>query len=282
MILCLDVGNSQIYGGVFEGDKIKVRFRKISKTGASSDELGLFLKSVLRENDIEPKNITQIAICSVVPEIVHSLKNCCQKYFKINPFILQAGAKTGLKLKYKNPLELGADRIANAIGATHLYPGKNLIVIDFGTATTFCAINKDKEYLGGLILPGLRLSMEALESKTSRLPAVEIIAPREVVGRSTVENIQAGLYYGHLAIIKEVSRQIQEDYLEDSRALVIGTGGFSRLFEKEKVFDALLPDLIHVGMLQALRMNTVGANNANHDAEIKNTPSYRHRRELEL
>ncbi|HEX4924912.1 MAG TPA: type III pantothenate kinase, partial [Bdellovibrionales bacterium] len=205
MILALDVGNSQIYGGVFDGDKIKVRFRKISKTGASSDELGLFLRTVLRENGIDPEKIRQVAICSVVPDLVHSLKNCCQKYFKINPFILQAGIKTGLKIKYKNPLELGADRIANAIGATLLYPGRNLIVIDFGTATTFCAINRDKEYLGGLIHPGLRLSMEALESKTSRLPAVEIIAPKEVVGRSTVENIQAGLYYGHLAIIKDIS-----------------------------------------------------------------------------
>ncbi len=256
MILCLDVGNSQIYGGVFDGDKAKVHFRKISKTGASSDELGLFLKSVLRENGIEPEKIRQIAICSVVPDLVHSLKNCCQKYFKINPFILQAGAKTGLKIKYKNPLELGADRIANSIAATHLYPEKNLIVIDFGTATTFCAITKNKEYLGGLIMPGLRLSMEALESKTARLPAVEIIAPKEVVGRSTVENIQAGLYFGHLAMIKDISQRIRKDYLQDDHALVIGTGGFSRLFEKEKVFDAHLPDLILVGLLQALRMNT--------------------------
>jgi type III pantothenate kinase len=282
MILCLDVGNSQIYGGVFDGDKINVRFRKISKTGASSDELGLFLRTVLRENGIDPENIKQIAICSVVPDIVHSLKNCCQKYFKINPFILAAGAKTGLKIKYKNPLELGADRIANAIGATLLYPKKNLIVIDFGTATTFCAINREKEYLGGLIMPGLRLSMEALESKTSRLPAVEIIAPKELVGRSTVENIQAGLYYGNLAIIKDISRRIREDYLNDEKAMVIGTGGFSRLFEKEKVFDALLPDLILIGMKHALKLNSAAASQDGYFGEPKNSSNDRYGRGLEL
>jgi type III pantothenate kinase len=282
VILALDVGNSQIYGGVFDGEKIKVRFRKISKTGASSDELGLFLKNVLRENGIDPAKITQVAICSVVPDIVHSLKNCCQKYFKINPFILQAGAKTGLKIKYKNPLELGADRIANAIGGTLLYPGKNLIVIDFGTATTFCAITREKEYLGGLIHPGLRLSMEALESKTSRLPAVEIVAAKEVVGRSTVENIQAGLYFGHLSLIKEISRMIKSDYLCDEKAMVLGTGGFSRLFEKEKVFDALLPDLILVGLHQALKMNVSSTDHESREVEVRHSSSYRNRRELEL
>ena len=130
MILALDVGNSQIFGGVIDHDDIKLRFRKTSKSGSSSDEIGVFLRSVLRENEIDPSNIRQITMCSVVPDVVHSLKNACKKYFNINPFILEPGVKTGLKIGYRNPVEVGADRIANAIAVTHLYPKKDLIVID--------------------------------------------------------------------------------------------------------------------------------------------------------
>ena len=256
MILTLDVGNSQLYGGVFENDKLRLQFRKSSKQGNSSDEIGLFLKSVLRENDINPAAIKQISMCSVVPDVIHSIRNACRKYFEINPFVLQAGTKTGLKIKYRNPLEVGADRIANAVAATHMFPGKNLIIIDLGTATTFCAITADKDYLGGIILPGLRISMEALDSKTAKLPSVEIVAPEELVGRSTVESIQSGLFFGNLAILQELSRRIKTENLKDPSTLVIGTGGFARLFEKEKIFDVLLPELVLEGLKQSLKMNS--------------------------
>jgi type III pantothenate kinase len=255
MILTLDVGNSQIFGGVFSEDKLLLQFRKTSKGGASSDEMGIFLRSVLRENDVEPKNIKKISVCSVVPDLVHSIKNCCKKYFAINPFMLQSGVKTGLKIKYRNPVEVGADRIANAIGALHLYPGKNLVICDFGTATTYCAVSADKDYFGGLIVPGLRLSMEALEAQTAKLPAVEIVVAKEVVGRSTVESIQAGLFFGNLAMVKEISSRIKKEYFDGKNTIVIGTGGFSRLFEKEKAFDVIVPDLVLTGLKQSLQMN---------------------------
>ncbi|MBS1982859.1 MAG: type III pantothenate kinase [Bdellovibrionales bacterium] len=255
MILTLDIGNSQIHGGVFENETLRLQFRKTSKQGTSSDELGLFLRSVLRENGLQPEKISQIALCSVVPDIVHSLKNACKKYFNINPFILQAGTRTGLKIKYRNPIEVGSDRIANAIAATNMFPEKNLIIVDFGTATTFCVVTKDKDYLGGLILPGLRISMEALVSKTAKLPSVEIVAPQEIVGRSTVESIQSGLYFSNLCTLKEISRLIRQDTLKDDKALLVGTGGFSRLFERESVFDALVPELVLIGLHQALKMN---------------------------
>jgi type III pantothenate kinase len=255
MILALDVGNSQIYAGVFEGDKILIQIRKSSKHATSSDELGLFLTSALRENGVDPGSIRQVALCSVVPDILHSLKNACKKYFDLNPFILQAGSRTGLRIKYRNPLEVGSDRIANAIAATHLYPDKNLIVADFGTATTYCAITADKDYLGGLIMPGLRTSMEALESMTAKLPAVEIIAPDELVGRSTVENIQSGLYYGNLFAHRGICEHIKRESLCDPKALVVGTGGFSRMYEKEGVFDVLVPELVLIGLNLALKMN---------------------------
>jgi type III pantothenate kinase len=259
MILTLDVGNSQIFGGVFDQRKLTISFRKTSRPPTSSDELGLFLRSVLRENGGDPSGVEQVALCSVVPEIIYSLRSCCRKYFGLDPFILQAGAKTGLKIRYRNPLEVGPDRIANAIGATHLYPGRNLIIVDFGTATTFDVVRGSRDYLGGIILPGLRIAMEALEKNTARLPTVEIVPPTELIGRSTVECIQSGLYFGNRAMVKELTCEIRDQAFGGEPAVVVGTGGFSRLFEREKVFDALLPDLVLVGLERALSLNEGGS-----------------------
>lgn len=257
MILALDVGNSQIFGGVYDSnDNLKLRFRKTSKTGASSDEIGIFLRSVLRENQMDPSQVQQIALCSVVPDVVYSIKNACKKYFNINPFVLQAGVKTGLKINYRNPLEVGADRIANAIAATQMYAKKNLIIVDLGTATTFCAVSKNKDYLGGSIVAGLRLNMESLESQTAKLPSVEIISMKEALGRSTVESLQSGLYFGHLGTIREISKRISEECFDGEKPFIIGTGGFASLFEKEKVFDMIQPDLVLQGLLISLKMNT--------------------------
>ena len=256
MVLCLDVGNSQIYGGVFNEGKILLRFRRNSKTGASSDEIGIFLRSVLRENDIDPKLVKHIAICTVVPEVLHSLKNACMKYFKSNPFVLQAGVKTGLKIRYKNPLEVGADRIANAIAGSQLYPQQNLIIIDFGTATTFCAVSAEKEYLGGVIIAGLRNSVEALEERTSKLPSVEIIRPTECLAKTTVDSIQSGLYYGTLGQVKEIEARITQEGFAGVRPKVIGTGGFASLFAKAEIFDEENSDLVLNGLFMALKMNT--------------------------
>jgi type III pantothenate kinase len=255
MILALDVGNSQIYGGVFEKQNVQFRFRKTSKTGSSSDEFGIFLRSVLRENDIDPSLITQIGICSVVPEVVYSLRRACEKYFDITPFFLQAGVKTGLKVKYHNPLEVGADRIANAIAAVQIYPKKDLVIVDLGTATTFCAVSAEKEYLGGTIIAGLRLCRDALEQRTAKLPSVEILSSQRALGQSTVESIQSGLYYGHLGQIKEISARLAQECFGGSKPWVIGTGGFSNLFDKEKVFNEVQPDLVLKGLLTALEMN---------------------------
>ncbi len=255
MILTLDVGNSQIYGGIFKNDSLIQQFRKSSKQGCSSDEIGLFLKQVVLEHDIQPSDIHEIAICSVVPDMIHSVGSACLKYFKIQPFLLRAGAKTGLKIRYRNPLEVGADRIANAIAATTLFPGQNLIIVDFGTATTFCAISKDKDYLGGIILPGLRLAMEALESKTAQLPAVQIRKTNVSIGRSTTESIQSGLYFGALHQVKGLVLQIKDEGFNGADCTVIGTGGFSRLFDDEKLFDQIIPELVHLGLRDALNIN---------------------------
>ena len=179
MILAVDVGNSQIFCGVFDGEELKTTFRRTSTIRASSDEFGMFFRAILRENGVDPELIDMVGICSVVPDAVHSLRNCFRKYFRVEPFLLQPGAKTGLKIRYRNPLEVGADKIANAIGALGRFPGRHLLIVDFGTATTLCAVTKDKEYLGGIIMPGIHISMVALDSQTARLPEVEIVRPSE-------------------------------------------------------------------------------------------------------
>lgn len=255
MILTLDVGNSQIYGGVFAGEELRLTFRRSSKYTASSDETGIFLRAALRENGIDPSQIDKIGLCSVVPDAVYSLRGGCNKYFGLEPFILQAGAKTGLKIRYRNPVEVGADRIANSIAATHMYPNTNLIIIDFGTATTFDAVTKEREYLGGSIVAGIKLCMEALEEKTAKLPAVEIVPAAQALGRSTIESIQSGLYFGNLGAVREICARLQDECFGGEKPTVIGTGGFSHLYERERLFHALHPELVLRGVLQALGMN---------------------------
>ncbi len=255
MILCLDVGNSQLYCGVYQGERLVSQFRRTSSARASSDELGVFLLAALRENGIDPRKVTQIALSSVVPDMLYSLRSCCQKYFHLEPMVLRPGTRTGLKILYKDPKEVGADRIADAIGARKLYPNRNLIVVDFGTATTLTAITKDGEFLGGNILPGVRLALEALVEKTAKLPSVEIVPAENAIGRSTVESIQNGLYWSNVGMVKELVRRMTDEAFPDEAPLVIGTGGFSHLFDSEELFDAVVPDLILVGLREALRQN---------------------------
>lgn len=255
MLLTLDVGNSQIFGGVYDGEDLKMTFRRTSSIRASSDEFATFFRATLRENAVDPENIRMAAICSVVPDAVHSLRNCFRKYFRFEPFLLQPGVKTGLKIRYRNPLEVGADKIANAVGAVARFPGRNLLIVDFGTATTLCAVTKEKEYLGGIITPGINISMAALESGTARLPAVEIVRPAEVLGRSTVESIQSGLYYGTLASVRWLAEAVTKAHFAAAPPVVVGTGGFGRLFEAEGLFDEFVPELALAGLRRAVELS---------------------------
>lgn len=255
MILALDAGNSQIYCGVFDEFELKTQFRHASTSRSSSDEIGVFLRGALRENNVDPEQIETIAISSVVPELNYSLRSCCQKYFNIEPMIMRPGIKTGLKIGYKDPKEVGSDRIADAIGAVKLFPDRNLIVVDFGTATTVCAISKDRTFLGGNIMPGVRLAMEALEAKTAKLPSVEIKPTRSAIGKTTVDSIQSGLYWSNVGMVRELSKRITEEVFADESPLIIATGGFAHLFDRESLFDHVVSDLILTGLLEALRLN---------------------------
>ena len=174
MLLCLDVGNTHILGGVFNEGNLIARFRYATNLIGTADQLGIFLIHFLRANRIDPEKIKATVVGSVVPGYDYTIKHTISLYLHAAYFRLEPEAKTGLIIKYKNPNEVGADRIANAIGAVHAYPKQNIIIVDLGTATTLCAITKNSEYLGGAILPGIRLGMESLKNHTAKLMEVNI------------------------------------------------------------------------------------------------------------
>jgi type III pantothenate kinase len=254
MLLCLDIGNSQLHGGVF-APGLRLQFRKTTHPLGSSDEFGVFFTAVLRENGLDPRAVNRIAICSVVPPALYPIRSACLKYFRTEPFVLQAGVKTGLKVKYRNPHEVGADRIAGAIGATLLRPASNAIVVDCGTATTFDVVTSAGDYLGGAILPGIGISIETLAGRTAKLPTVEITRPLTALGRSTIESIQSGVYHGHAGAIRRLVDELSREVFAGARPAVIGTGGFARLLEPEKLFDEIVPELVLLGLRHAEELN---------------------------
>ena len=255
MNLCIDVGNSRIYCGIFDDETVISRFRKTTDRGVSSDELGLFLRQAIREQGNNPDDVMSIGFCSVVPDLNHALVSACDTYFGLQPFVLRAGVKTGLKIRYKNQAEVGADRIADAIGAVNRFPSTNLVILDFGTATTVEAVNAKNEYLGGSILPGVRIGMLSLEANTARLPKVEILRPERACGRSTAESIQSGIYWGHIGMVKELRDRIHRECFREETATVIATGGFAELFQDTGLFDGIYPDLTLEGIRIAQKVN---------------------------
>lgn len=254
MLLCLDIGNSQLHGGVFDSG-LRLQFRKTTHPLGSSDEFGVFFTAVLRENGVDPRAVKRIAICSVVPTALYPIRSACLKYFQVDPFVLQAGVKTGLKVKYRNPHEVGADRIAGAIAAALRQPGRNLIVVDCGTATTCDVVTATGDYLGGAILPGFGISVETLAGKTAKLPTVEITRPAAALGRSTIESIQSGVYHGHVGAVRQLVKELTREAFGGEKPAVIGTGGFARLLEPENLFDEIVPELVLLGLKHAEELN---------------------------
>lgn len=255
MILCLDIGNTHIFGGLYVEDKLQLQFRYPSSSPSTSDQLGVFFKSVLRENELDSKQIKQIAICSVVPAMNYTIRAAFLKYFSQDPFFLQNTNVSHLKFDYQNPQEVGPDRISNAIGAITRFPNQDIVVIDLGTATTFDAISRNETYLGGLIIPGLYISMKALSENTAKLSAVTITKPNEILGKSTTTNIQSGLYYSHLGAAREIIQRLTTTVYENQPPVVIGTGGFAYLFEDENIFTAIIPELVLHGLYTAVLAN---------------------------
>jgi len=248
MLMCLDVGNTQVHGGIFKDDELLFQFRKNTAYGLSSDELGIFLRGVLRENKVEAKHIEAVSVCSVVPHMDYSLKSAIRRYFTDKMIFVQPGVRSGLRIKYSNPAEVGSDRIVTALAAKQLYPNKELLVVDFGTASTVDAINKEGDYLGGAIFSGPKLMGEALETKTAKLPSVEIIRPQSVCGQSTVESIQSGLYWSTVGAVKELTERFTTEVFNGENPVVVATGGLGKVFSQAKIFDYYHPDLALVGL----------------------------------
>jgi len=248
MILCLDMGNTHLYGGVYDNNVLKLQFRYPSNTASTSDQLGIFFKSVLRENGIVWTDIKKVAICSVVPSLNYSVRAAFFKYFSITPYFLQADNNITINLRHMQ--DLGADRIACAVAAIAAYPNQPLIVIDLGTAITIDAIAANHDYLGGLILPGLAIAMKGLSENTAKLPAVNIVKSQQILGETTTTQIQSGLYYGHLGALREILSQIKATIFPQETPVIVGTGGFSQLFERAGLFTSIIPELVLDGLRQ--------------------------------
>lgn len=255
MILTIDIGNSATNFGIFDGQKLVLQFRRTTDQNSSSDEIGIFMRSVLRENNFDWKQIDRIGCCSVVPSSNYSMASACKKYFDKDALFIQAGIKTGLKLKSSNTKEIGADLIAAAMGAINLFPDQDLIIVDMGTATTLELVSSQKEFIGGSIMPGLKLSVESLAQKTAKLPSVEIAKPEHIGGTNTIEAIQTGLYYGHAGAIKEICSLYQKEIFKGKKPLIIGTGGFSKIFSDYHLFEQIVPELVLYGVKCAVEMN---------------------------
>lgn len=234
-----------------------LQFRHNTNHVGSSDQFATFLLQVLRENEINPKLITKVAIASVVPSVDYSITSAFVKYFKITPLFLQPGIKTGIKISSNNPGEIGADLIAGAVGGVYKYPAKHLLIFDFGTATTVIYITPAAEFVGGAVLPGIRLMMESLQHNTAKLFTVNISAPQQAISKDTRLAIQSGLYYSQIGAAKELIMQITQEYkISRAELVVIGTGGFANLLNTSQVFDEIVPDLLLIGLKQILEFNT--------------------------
>ena len=231
MILGLDVGNTNITAGVFDDDEMVGSFRITTKMPRTSDEYGMLIGNLLEKNQLKVSDIQDAIICSVVPNIMHSLQSAFIKYFNITPIIVEAGIKTGIRVATPNPQQVGADRIVDAVAAYELYGGPAL-VIDFGTATTYDLVDETGSFLGGITAPGIRISAKALWEDAAKLPEIEIKKPANVLGKDTITSMQAGLVFGQIGQTEYLIKRVREEYgIENMK--VVATGGLGRIIANE-------------------------------------------------
>ena len=235
MLLAFDVGNTNIVLGVFKDGEMVTNWRLETDNRKSADEYGMVIHQLFQYENLDVNEVEDVIISTVVPSILYTLQHLSQKYFDTRAIVIGPGIKTGLVVKYDNPKQVGADRIVNAVAAHAKYGGP-LIVIDLGTATTFCAITAKAEYIGGTIAPGLKISSDALFEKTAKLPKVELEEPGSVICRNTINSMQSGLVYGHMGlvefIVKKMKRELAEyckGEISEEDIKVIATGGLATL-----------------------------------------------------
>ena len=230
MLLVFDIGNSNIVMGTYDGKRLTHHWRISTDRQKTGDEYGMLINDLFRFQGIRMTDIDAIIISSVVPPLVVPLVKMCERYFRHRPLVVGPGIKTGIKLKYENPREIGADRIVNSVGAFEQYGGP-LIVVDIGTATTFDVVDKNGDYLGGVIAPGIGISTEALFSRTAQLPRVAFVTPKNVIGRNTISGMQSGIIYGFVGQIDEICRRIKGEMKQEMK--VVATGGLAQMIATE-------------------------------------------------
>jgi len=230
MLLAIDVGNTNTVLGVFDGERLLNHWRLETNAQRTSDEYGVLLMQLFQMNGLEPGRVRHVAVSSVVPPLQFNLTQMSERYFRTRPMFVGPGVETGMPILYDNPREVGADRIVNAVAAYEKRRG-GLIVVDFGTATTFDAVTPQGEYLGGAICPGIHIAMEALFQKASKLPRVEFTRPPQVVGRNTVHSIQSGLVFGYVGMVDGICTRMREEL--GFPVEVIATGGLASLVARE-------------------------------------------------
>ena len=253
MLLAVDIGNTNIAFGVFEGEQLRATWRMAADVNQMADEYAALLLNLLHHRGLEASDIKEVALCCVVPPLLTTFEELCQRYFHLSPLVVGAGVKTGVRIRMDNPREVGADRIVNAAAAHHLYHGP-VIIVDLGTATTFDTVSREGDYLGGAIATGIGTAAEALFTKTTALPRVELVHPERAIGTSTIAALRSGVVFGYVGLVEGIVARIQQELGEKAR--VVATGGFAGLIAKETaVIDEVNPDLTLVGLRLIYLMN---------------------------
>jgi type III pantothenate kinase len=252
-LLCIDIGNTNIVLGLYDGEELVTHWRIATEHGRMPDEYGVLLLALFAQRGFSAADILGIAISSVVPPVTGVFEELCRGAFDQEPLVVGAGVKTGVRIRYDSPREVGADRVVNAVAVKSLY-AVPACVVDFGTATTFDAIDSVGDYLGGAIAPGIGISAEALFSRTAKLPRVELAPPAHAIGGSTVESMQSGLLFGYVGLVEGMVARFRRELGEGMQ--VIGTGGLASVIARETtVFHAIDPWLTLKGLRLVYTMN---------------------------
>ncbi|CCJ34318.1 type III pantothenate kinase [Caloramator australicus] len=234
MLLVFDVGNTNIVAGVYEDRKLLDVWRLSTNPPRTSDEYGMIAINLFEKANLNYKDVDAVVVSSVVPNIMYSLEHMIRKYFCVEPLVVGPGVKTGINIKYDNPKEVGADRIVNAVAALEIYK-RSLIIVDFGTATTFCAVGEKGDYYGGCISPGIKISSDALFERAAKLPRIELVKPPTVICKNTVSSMQAGIIYGYVGLVDYIVNKMMDEMIKlgEKKPYVVATGGLAKLISSE-------------------------------------------------
>ena len=255
MLLVVDIGNTNVVLGIYDGPVLKAHWRLATDAKTTADEYGILFTNLLTSADLVPAQTSGAIMSCVVPTLTATFETLIEQYFRQRPLIVTSESDTGLTIRYPNPKEIGSDRLVNAAAAYHKYR-RDLIIVDFGTATTFCAVTNEAEYLGGVIAPGLGISAEALFARAAKLSKVELTRPKTVIGTDTGSSIQSGLLFGYAGLVDTLVRRIEQEL--GRSAYVIATGGLSNIIAKETVSIQTIEPLLTLEGLALLYRRATG------------------------